>query len=148
MGCCEIPKGMEKPSVRRIEGPKSPFLECHQGRGFTDMQRPKADLGTVSDASCITHGANSPSGSVPVSEPWDIQYTWARRSMHSGTGPTAVWAGTVQNTQAKTDTNQVRLLMKPSSGALPGRSQQRGAAASRRRYDPVPFQKGKKKMRS
>jgi hypothetical protein len=38
------------------------------------MQRPKADLGTVSDASCITHGVNSPGGGVLVSEPWDIQY--------------------------------------------------------------------------
>jgi hypothetical protein len=36
---CEIPKEIEKPSVRRIEGRKSRFLECHhQGRGFTDMQ--------------------------------------------------------------------------------------------------------------
>jgi len=55
-GRCEIPKGMEEPSVRRIEGRKSPFLERHQGRGFTDMQRPEADLGTFSDALCIRHG--------------------------------------------------------------------------------------------
>jgi hypothetical protein len=69
MGRCEIPKGMEKPSV---EGRKSPFLECHQGRGFTDMQKPKADLGTVSDASCITHGVNFTGGGVLVRVPWDV----------------------------------------------------------------------------
>ena len=42
-------------------------------------------------------------------------------------------------TLAKTDADQVRHLMKqwrPFSGAPPSRSQQRGAAASRRRYDP------------
>jgi hypothetical protein len=51
-GRCEIPKEVEKLSVRS----KSAFLECHQGRGFTDKQKPKADLGTFSDA-CIVHYA-------------------------------------------------------------------------------------------
>lgn len=134
---CEIPKEMEKPSVRS----KSAFLECHQGRGFTDKQKPKADLGTFSDASCITHGVNFTGGSVLVSEPWDVQYIHGQDDrcflalalQLSGLAP------------AKTNTNQVRRLMKqshPFAGALPGRSQQRGAAASPRRYGPIP--KGKK----
>ena len=30
-------------SVRRIKGRECPLLECHRGRGFTDMQKPKTD---------------------------------------------------------------------------------------------------------
>jgi hypothetical protein len=52
----KIPEGVEKPCVRMIESCKSPFLERHQGRGFTDMRKPKANLGTISDASCMRTG--------------------------------------------------------------------------------------------
>jgi hypothetical protein len=38
------------------------------------MQKPKAEFGTFSDASCITHGVNFTGGGVRVSEPWDVQY--------------------------------------------------------------------------
>lgn len=38
------------------------------------MQKPKADLGTFSDASCIMHGVNFTGGGVLESKPWDIQY--------------------------------------------------------------------------
>jgi hypothetical protein len=66
-GRCEIPKGMEKPSVRRIERkPQEPSSwNGQQGRGFTDMQKPKVGLGTFSDASCITHGVNFAGGGAP-----------------------------------------------------------------------------------
>ncbi len=50
----KIPEGMEKPCVRMIESRKSPFL------GAPPRQRvygyAKTNLGTISDASCITHG--------------------------------------------------------------------------------------------
>jgi hypothetical protein len=65
------------------------------------------------------------------------------KTIDSGTGPTAVWVWH----RPKQTQIQVRRLMKQwhFSGALPGRTLQRGVAASRRRYDPIPEGRPKKK---
>ncbi|SRR6266403_2204596 len=55
MGRREISKGMEKPSGRMIEGRESPIGAPLRQRVY-GYAKPKADLGTISDASCITHG--------------------------------------------------------------------------------------------
>jgi hypothetical protein len=55
-GRCEIPEGAKESGVRVITCRKKPLLGTPPRQRVYDVHNPMADLGTPSDASCITHG--------------------------------------------------------------------------------------------